>query len=97
MPINTYDKNDTVRVRAIFSVNSVNTDPTTITLKVKDPSGTISTYTYAGGSIIKEATGIYYKDLVPTDDGVWYCNFSGTGAVQSASERSFVVRKSEFP
>jgi len=96
MSINTYDKSDSVRVQATFSVDSVNTDPSTITLKVKNPAGTTSTYTYAGGTITRSAAGIYYKDITIDDDGMWYYRFEGTGAVVAASEHSFKVRTSEF-
>jgi hypothetical protein len=96
MPTNTYDKGDLVRVKATFTVNAVLTDPTTITLKVKDPEGTVTTYTYAGGAVSKTSTGLYYKDVSVTNDGMWYYRFEGTGTVQSAGESSFRVRKSEF-
>lgn len=96
MPTNTYDKGDLIRVKATFTVSSVVTDPTAITLKVKDPDGTITTYTYAGGSITKDSTGVYHKDLSVSNDGVWYYRFEGTGTCQAASENKFIVRKSEF-
>ena len=94
--VNTYDKGDTIRLRATFVVSGVNTDPTTVTLKVKSSSGNITTYTYAGGAIIKSATGIYYKDVSITDDGIWYYRFEGTGTVATAGESQFRVRESEF-
>ena len=96
MAVNTYDKGDLVRVKATFTVSSVVTDPTTVTLKVKDPDGTITTYTYAGGTVTKTSTGLYYKDVSVSNDGVWYYRFEGTGACQSAAEAQFKVRKSEF-
>ena len=96
MAVNTYDKGDAVRLKGTFTVSSVNTDPTTIILKVKDSDGTISTYTYAGGTITRSATGIYYKDVTVSNDGLWYYRFEGTGAVIAAGEGSFEVRRSEF-
>jgi len=94
--INTYDIGDTIRLRATFTISGAATDPTTITLKVKNNSGTTSTYTYAGGTVSKTSTGIYYKDISLTNDGVWYYRFEGTGAVAAASEGQFIVRASEF-
>ena len=96
MTANTYDKGDLIRVQGTFKVNSVLTDPTTVTLKVKDPDSTITTYTYAGGTITKSSTGIYYKDVSVSNDGAWYYRFEGTGACQAAGEKTFLVRKSEF-
>ena len=96
MAVNVYDKGDAVRVQCTFTVSSAPTDPTTVTLKVKDSDGTISTYTYAMGQITKSATGIYYKDIIVANDGLWYYRFEGTGACQAAGETQFRVRESEF-
>jgi hypothetical protein len=96
MAVNTYDKGDSVRLKCTFTVNSVNTDPTTITLRVKDSDGTIAVYTYAGGTITKSAVGIYYKDVTVSNDGIWYWRYEGTGTVIAAGESSFIVRPSEF-
>ena len=96
MTTNTYDKGDLVRIHATFTASSVVADPTTVTLKVKDPDGVITTYTYGGGTVTKSSTGVYYKDVSVSNDGMWYYRIEGTGAVQSAGEGSFRVRKSEF-
>ena len=95
MTVNTYDKGDGIRLRATFTVSSVNTDPTTVTLRVKDPDGAITVYVHPA-SITKSATGIYYKDISVANDGVWYYRFEGTGACEAAEEYSFIVRTSEF-
>lgn len=94
--VNVYDVGDSVRVSATFTVSAVNTDPSTITLKVKDPEGSITTYTYAGGTVTKQATGIFYKDVTVSNDGIWYYRFEGTGTVIAAVEGQFRVRRSEF-
>jgi hypothetical protein len=94
--VNEYDLNDLVRLRSVFTVDDVNTDPTEVTLKVKDPSGTTTTYLYSLAAITKEATGIYYKDITLNDTGIWYYRFEGTGTVVSADESSLIVLRSEF-
>ena len=96
MAVNTYDKGDTIRLKAEFKVSSVYTDPTAVTLKVKNAAGVISTYTYALAEITKLSTGIYYKDISINDDGIWFYKFEGTGTVAAASEHKFEVRRSEF-
>jgi len=96
MAVNTYDKGGAVRLKGTFTVSSVLTDPTTVTLKVKDSDGTISTYTYSGGTVTKLSTGIYYKDVTVSNDGIWYYKFESTGTVTAAKEGSFEVRRSEF-
>ena len=96
MATNTYDKGDAVRLRVTFTIDSVNTDPTTITLRVKNPVGTKTVYTFALAEITKEATGIYYKDISVDDDGIYAYRFEGTGTVEAASEHKMKVRTSEF-
>lgn len=94
---NEYYKGEDVRVRAVFRDEAGTlTDPSTITLQVKDPGGTTDSYTYAGGTITREATGIYYKVIDVDDDGVWYYRFSSTGTPKAAREKSFTVLPTEF-
>ena len=96
MVINTYDIGDNIRLKAIFSVSGVATDPSTITLKVKNAAGVTTTYTYALAEITKSSTGIYYRDVSVDDDGMWYYRWEGTGTVETSEEHSFKVRSSEF-
>lgn len=91
-----YDIDQTVRMWANFYVDEIPTDPTTITLKVQDPSGNEATYTYAGGTVTRHSVGVYYKDLTIDESGTWYYKYTSTGAVGSADERSFSVDTSEF-
>jgi hypothetical protein len=93
---NIYDIGDAVRVKATFSVSGTATDPTTVTLKVKDPSGTISTYTYALSEVTKETTGIYYKDIMFDEGGMWHYRWEGTGTVQAAGEGLLIVQETKF-
>lgn len=96
MTINVYHIGQRVRLTATFSVIGVNTDPTTVTLKVKDPLGVISTYTYALNEITKSAQGVYYKDISIDEDGEWYYNFTGTGSVEAADETFLLAEESQF-
>ena len=93
---NSYEKNDKVRLTANFTVNGVLTDPTTVTLKVKNLSGTISTYTYALAQVTKSAVGIYFKDISLDKIGEWFYRWEGTGAVEAANETYLDVKDSEF-
>jgi hypothetical protein len=94
--INSYVKGRRVRLTGTFSVLGTNQDPTTVTLKVKDPSGVSTYYTYALGQITKSATGVYYKDISLNEDGTLFYRFEGTGTVETADETFLVVEKSEF-
>ena len=93
---NTYDKGALVRISVTFTVSAVNTDPTTIALKVQDPSGNEATYTYALGQVTKTAIGKYQYDLDIDEMGYWYYRWIGTGAVVAASEEHFLIRPTEF-
>ena len=93
---NSYDINDGVRLLATFKVSSVNTDPTTNTLKVKDPDRTTTTYTYALAEVTKSATGIYYKDITANKVGRWDYRWEGTGTVIATDEGTFIVGLTEF-
>jgi len=94
--VNKYHKNNLVRLKSYFMANNVLTDPTTITLKVKNPAGTTSTYTYGNAEVYKESTGIYYKDIIPDIVGNWYYDFAGAGALVAEDEHNFIVDASQF-
>ena len=93
---NTYDIGDTIRLTATFTVSDAVTDPTTITLKVKDPVGTITSYTYAAGTVTKASTGVYTKDIALTLSGPYFYRWEGTGTVPTADETWLDVEKSQF-
>jgi hypothetical protein len=94
----TFQVGDQLTLQSTFvSLDGVNADPTTITLKVCDPGGTITTYTYAGGDVTKFATGIYRYRLSITLPGRWLYKWLGAGAVQAASPDGVVdVQTSVF-
>ena len=92
----TYDIGDTVRLKGEFTDDAgAAADPTAVSMIVKDPAGTKTTYTYALAQITKLAVGIYYYDLTITMAGDWYYRFSGTGAVVTAGEQYFNVRQQQ--
>lgn len=95
---NTYAKNKYVKITGTFSVSSVNTDPTTITLNVMTPAGVSTAYTYALSQVTKSATGIYYKNVQLTSSGNWTYNWVGTGTVADTSlDYTIYVQDSVFP
>lgn len=83
---------DATRLGNTFTVSGVNTDPTTVTLVVTDPSGNVEgTYTYAGGTVNRSAAGVYYRDVTVDEDGVWGFKWTGTGTAADISAGSFTV------
>lgn len=51
-------------------------DPTTVTITITNPAGTVTTPT-----AVKDSTGIYYVDLTANVAGTWTYVWAGTGAV----------------
>lgn len=94
---NTYAKGKYVKITGTFTVDSVATDPTTITLKVENPNGTEVSYTYALSEITKSATGVYYKVIQMSISGNWTYKWVSTGAVADESEDyTIYIRDSVF-
>ena len=91
---NNYMVGQAVRLSAVFR-NSAGTatDPDTITVKYRNPAGTITSATPT-----KDSTGNYHYDVtIPSDGhGEWLFRFEGTGAVTAADEAAFWVRDSAF-
>ena len=87
---------DLVRVSATFTVSGTATDPATVTLKVRDPSGTTTTYTYGAATVTKDSTGAYHRDVSATTAGRWLYRWEGTGTAQAAEEAAFDVEPSAF-
>lgn len=91
--MNEYDFGGTVTLRGTFKVDSVLTDPTTITLTVTDPSGDETEYTYAEAEVTKDSTGIYSKALACSEVGEWAYTWTGTGDVAAVGTKRFAIRR----
>jgi len=96
MTINYYKQGQKVRASCTFAVDDVATDPTTVTAKVMDPSGNVTTYVYGtDAELVRDGTGIYHLDVVTDEEGEWRFRFEGTGTCTAVEESSFGVY-SEF-
>jgi hypothetical protein len=88
----TYDQGDYIRLTGTWRNDaSVLVDPSTVTLKVQLPNGTTSSYTYASGNVIKDATGTYYYDFLPTSQGNYVYRWEGTGNAIASGQGSFFI------
>jgi hypothetical protein len=88
----TYDRGDLVRLTATFSVSSVATDPTTVVLYVRSPTGALTTLTYGvDAAITKASTGVYRYDYSASAVGNVTFRWASTGTAQAASQDSFFV------
>lgn len=89
-----YDNGATVRMSVAFTVSGTATDPTTVSLTVRDPSGTATTYTYAAAQITKDSTGNYHKDITFSTAGTWSYHWVGTGSVAAVDDGEFFINPS---
>lgn len=90
------DQGDTKRLTATFrNLSDVLTDPTTVTLTVRDPDGTEASYTYAGGTISKESTGVFYRDHDFTKAGRHIERWTATGTVKDVAAREWYARRKQ--
>lgn len=90
---NCYDLGSAVLLTATFTGQDGVTpaDPTTVTLRVKDPNGVETTPTAT-----KMSTGVYEYTFTPLVAGVWFYRFEGAGVVTAVMESNFVVAASMF-
>jgi hypothetical protein len=80
----------------VFSVLTVPTDPTTVTLVVTDPLDVSTTYTYAAAQITRTGTGAYSKDIACTLDGIWHYTWTGTGTATDVTAGTWTVFPTEL-
>ena len=94
---NSYDIHQTVMVTGTFSDDAGLADPSTVTLKIQDPSGNETTYTYALGEVTRESIGVYSKAINVDEQGRWYYRWEGaTAGITAVLEDWFYVLPSEF-
>lgn len=98
------DVGDTIRLTGTFKAGTYTVtagvpsmtyalaDPTTVTLTVVPPTASSTAYTYAGGTVTKSTTGVFYRDLTPDAPGEWRIRWVGTGTVAAVEEGVLFVR-----
>lgn len=89
----TYDIGDVVRLVNVFrrGDTGAEVDPGAVTLTVKVPAGTSTTYTYPA-TITKDSTGHYHVDLAPDATGTYRYRWASTVSAVGAEEGWFQVR-----
>jgi len=85
--------NELATLTNTFKVATVATDPTTVTLEVTDPTGAVTTYTYAGATITKTSTGVYTKDVACPTAGDWQYIWTGTGTASDVVAGTWTVQE----
>lgn len=62
--------------------DGVPVDPDEVTLEVRDPDGTTTTYTWVeGAEITRESEGVFTRTKLLDQSGNLYYRFTGTGVV----------------
>jgi len=79
---------------SFYNKLGVLTNPTTITLKIRLPGGTVTTLTTA--SLTNVSAGIYTYDYKITQSGLHYYRFDGDGTVDTVEDGMFNVATSIF-
>lgn len=73
-------------------VNGTLTDPSTVTVSWRDPSGSVTTDTYPVG-ITKVGVGLYTAQIDTTGKpGLWIYEWKGSGGIQAIAASSFNVQ-----
>jgi len=95
----TYDVGDMIRCSVRFAtIAGVNTDPTVVTFRWLDPSGNAASDVFGtpGSLVVQDAVGLYHRDVSIDEEGQWFYRWEGTGVIQGAGEKSFLIRDSKF-
>ncbi len=95
--MNKHTSGTKVRMEVTFTLNSVVTDPTTVTGIIIDGASLSTTYTVIDDvEMTNPSIGVYRIDLVVVAEGVWEFRFTGVGIVDEAAEGRFEVPVSSF-
>lgn len=91
-----YYVGDSITANGSFDAEGVATDPTTVTLKVLDPSGEEFVYVYPD-TINRAAAGRFYVNFAVDTDGVWTWKWIATGDAPGVQEGRWYVRPTRIP
>jgi hypothetical protein len=72
-------------------------DPGALRLKVKNPVGTVQTYTYGvSGEVVRDALGAYHADILLATSGQWAWRWETDAPNAGAVEGALSVDKSRI-
>lgn len=97
MTISVFQVGDKVRLAAEFTdIDEADSDPGGVLCKVREPDGSVTTYTYGtDAALIKDSTGNYHLDFLTTQSGRHRYGFYGITSGQAVSESEFRVQPSK--
>lgn len=92
--MNIYDIGDKVKIFTNFDINGGPTNPTVVQVEVTNPLGVRTVYTYGTDMEVEtDGVGSYFMYIYPDKSGDWFYNWIGTGAVHTAEEEGFNVKR----
>ena len=83
---------DAIQLKNTFTVSGTKTDPTTVTLQVRDPSGNTDLYTYSLAEITRDSAGVFSKIITFDEAGYWTYEWAGTGACIAVEGNKILVK-----
>lgn len=97
MSISVFQDGDKVRLSAAFTdIDEAASDPGGVLCKVREPDGTVTTYTYGtDAALIKDSTGNYHLDFLTSSPGRHRYGFYGITSGQAVAEGEFRVQPSK--
>jgi len=87
-----YDIGDSAYLTGTFRKTSDQSlqDPSVVTLTIKSPDKSLTVLTYGvSPAIVRESQGLYSTYFPLTQEGTYWYNFTGSGTVGAAGEKSF--------
>lgn len=96
MSIPVFQDGDKVRLSAAFTdIDEAASDPGGVLCKVREPDGTVTTYTYGtDAALVKDSTGNYHVDFLTAQAGKHRYGFYGLSSGQAVAESEFRVQPS---
>lgn len=86
----TYDKGDMVVLTASWKNEAGDfVDPDTVTLKILNPDGSITSYIYGSSTMTRTAAGRYRYEFKPVVQGKYDYRWEGTGAATATGQSGF--------
>ena len=86
-----YVEGSQVTITGTYSIGGTVTDPTTVTVKYRNPSGATTEVGGTAASVTNPSTGVYKYDIAANIPGAWTYQFKGEGTVVALSENFFIV------
>ena len=88
-----FDIGDVVRIQTVITDSGGPlVDPSEVLLYLAPPSGSVGTYTYSSGSVIRQSLGTFYYNGTVATSGYHNVRWVGTGAADFGDQSRYFVR-----